>query len=90
MIQLMGRFSRLSGKLPSQVIMLTLAGSIDEIVSAVLLRRLKEQGTFFESGISEDNLTKGLGGSTEPEDDMSWLDELREAAENKIANDGYR
>ncbi len=74
-IQTLGRFSRLSGKLPSQVYIPVMKGSIDEPIMHTLRRRLNDQSKLFESGLSEHKMLDSM-----KQDEASLLDELRTAA----------
>lgn len=85
-IQALGRFSRLSGKLPSTCILLVLSGTQDEIVASRVLNKVKDINAVIRAGQSESEVAKAL----EPKmDDETFFTELREAAMHMAAEDEY-
>lgn len=77
MTQFLGRFSRLSGKTPTKVILLVFLGTHDELVADSLLQNLTYANELFASSSSEVGLTKSLSDS---ESEESFLDRLATAA----------
>jgi superfamily II DNA or RNA helicase len=84
MIQFLGRFSRLSGILPSTVNLLVLEGTLDEVIAMTLERRLKEAGQLLKEGLEEDKLLGSLS-----EDDEAWQEALREEMKVFVEEDEY-
>ena len=78
MIQALGRFSRLSGKLPSQCYLLVRQGSLDEPIAYTLLRRVKDQSKLFKPGQAEAGLSAEFDPANMREED--FIESLREAA----------
>jgi SWI/SNF-related matrix-associated actin-dependent regulator of chromatin subfamily A-like protein 1 len=77
MIQLLGRFSRLSGKVPSKVELLTLEGTVDEILADGVLGKLKTMCEVFDAGQAESQLLGALG--HDDSDDADFIESLRAA-----------
>lgn len=68
-IQFLGRFSRLSGKLPSSVTLLCLKSTIDETIARSLMKKVKDISAAVSAGDSEDKILNALDGlkMTDPE-----------------------
>jgi len=81
MIQALGRFSRLSGKLPSQCYLLVRQGSLDEPIAYTLLRRVKDQAALFKPGQAEAGLAAEFDPANMREED--FIESLREAAASR-------
>ncbi len=62
-IQAIGRFSRLSGKVPSSVQLMCLQGTIDEIMAQQLLDKIAAINQTMKSGLSEEKLQEALSSS---------------------------
>lgn len=71
MIQALGRFSRLSGKVPSSVEFLILSGTIDEIIMSRLDEKINDINSMVRAGLSEQKLSEALGAQQESDDDFS-------------------
>ena len=61
MIQAMGRFSRLSGEVPSSCSLLVLLQTLDERIAFKLEEKLIDINATIDSGLSEEALEKSLG-----------------------------
>lgn len=68
--QLAGRFSRLSGKLPSDFIMLVLEGTHEEYIASMLLRKFADINALIASGQSSEAICAALD-PTKPPPGMS-------------------
>lgn len=77
-IQALGRFSRLSGKLPSTCYVLIAKGTYDEVIASMLTRRLEEQSQLWEAGASEKAALGVLKGTEKT--DETFYEELRAVA----------
>jgi len=87
MIQALGRFSRLSGTIPSTIYLLVLDGSLDEAIAAALHRKLSDAGAIQEHALSEALLTEGLGPEQQNEDE--FLKDVLGAIADGIDEDPY-
>lgn len=79
MKQLLGRFSRLSGKLPSSVELLTIGGTPDEIVASAVVRKIGAVNALLASGQTDEKLVSALD---EEDDEENLQAELRVAFSN--------
>jgi hypothetical protein len=85
MIQALGRFSRLSGTVPSSCKILVAEGTIDEVIAAKLEEKVNAANMAVKAGMSEEILSRSLG--IESGDD--WLTELKAAIISKTREDEY-
>lgn len=60
-IQALGRFSRLSGRLPSSVTLLCLKGTVDETIARALMRKVEAISAAVGAGDSEARVLDALG-----------------------------
>jgi SWI/SNF-related matrix-associated actin-dependent regulator 1 of chromatin subfamily A len=81
-IQALGRFSRLSSKVPSCCTILSVEGTIDEVIADKLAAKIEDIGTVVDAGVSEEKLLSSL----ESEDDFLAM---VEAAWRSEVNDEY-
>lgn len=74
MKQLLGRFSRLSGKVPSAVDLLVMGGTADEMVASRLVRKIDAINMIMARGQTDQQITDALN---EEEDEATFQQELR-------------
>ncbi len=79
MIQLLGRFSRLSSTVPSHVEILTVAGTIDERVADVLVTKLEDIGKTMKQSGTEESYVDAFNVS-----DDDWLADLAAVTESFV------
>jgi superfamily II DNA or RNA helicase len=72
-VQALGRFSRLSGTVPSSVTILSLSGTLDEIVAENVRRKVEAYTELIEAGASEFKLEFALRGGESEQDLMKSL-----------------
>jgi len=87
MIQAVGRFSRLSGKLPSTVYLMILEGTQDEIIAAKLLEKIADINAVVPAGHSEKFLEKAFQKACKRSGDP--LVNLRKAVSTMLETDEY-
>lgn len=85
-IQLLGRYHRLSSRVAARFRFLVLAGSLDEIIAKVLKRRITDMGKVVEHGVSEEKFQEAFGAKRS---EAEILKELRAASEKRVAFDEY-
>lgn len=64
-IQALGRFSRLSGKVPSNVVIMCLAGTIDEHMADSLMQKISAINQAVKAGHGEEHLQTAIAGAQE-------------------------
>jgi SNF2 family DNA or RNA helicase len=74
-IQAIGRFSRLSGKVPSSVAILCVEGTADEMLAQHLLAKIAAINKVVQPGDSEAKLSDALG----TQDEAAMLEALNQA-----------
>jgi len=74
MIQAMGRFSRLSGTVPSSVWLLVIEGSLDEVIADRLLNKMAAINSVVKGDVADAVLAAAL-----KVDDADWRESLSEA-----------
>ena len=74
-LQAMGRFSRLSGTVPSSVEFLIAKGTIDEVIADHTLTKLRDINGAMKAGQTDSILSASLSGDNA----RDWREELREA-----------
>lgn len=84
MLQALGRFSRLSGTVPSTCRLLVIEGTPDEIIAAKLETKVKAINQAIKSGAAETALQNTLSVDT-----GNWKNELRAAVEAQDESGGY-
>lgn len=84
MIQALGRFSRLSGKVQAACTLLVIEGTLDEIIASRLEEKVTAINSAIKAGQTEAQLHDKLAA---PGGD--WLEELRSAAATMVVDDGY-
>jgi len=80
-IQLLGRFSRLSGKVPSSVTIMVVKGSIDEAIAFALQVKIQALNQAIQGGLSETTLVEKLTGG-----EQDFLALVEEAAASMLEN----
>lgn len=85
MIQALGRFSRLSGTVPSSCKILVAEGTIDEVIASKLEEKVKATNEAIKAGASESMLAASLG--IQSGDD--WLTELKTSIMNITETNEY-
>lgn len=83
-LQAMGRFSRLSGTVPSSVEFLIAKGTIDEIIAEHTLAKLKDINGAMKAGQTDSVLAASLS----QDRNRDWREELRVAISHS-SSDGY-
>jgi SWI/SNF-related matrix-associated actin-dependent regulator 1 of chromatin subfamily A len=86
MIQAFGRFSRLSGTMPSRILMLVLEGSQDEIIAHKLLEKTQDITSVIDAGHAEAGLDSALA-EAEDIDEEEFLAGLKAAAMSMITEE---
>lgn len=86
MVQVLGRFSRLSGTIPTRVLLLILEATNDEYVAAVILRKLTEANKVLTPGTDAEKMIKAL---VPDEDEEYFKNRLIQISEGGRA-DEYR
>jgi ERCC4-related helicase len=86
-IQLLGRYHRLSSRVAARFRFLVLAGSLDEIIAKVLRRRITDMGKVIEHGVSEEKFQDAFEGKKLT--DTEVLAELKKAAGGRVEFDEY-
>lgn len=86
-IQLLGRYHRLSSKMAARFRFLVLAGSLDEIIAKVLRRRINDMGKLVEHDVSEEKFQEAFAGK--PKSETEVLEELRQVAAGRTDFDEY-
>ena len=84
LIQFLGRFSRLSSKVPAYVQCMVLEGTIDEVVANRLEEKMLDLNAVYKPGPENEKLLKAMGIS-----DDYVLEALLKAAEAMDEGDGY-
>ena len=85
MIQALGRFSRLSGSVPSTCRLLVVEGTIDEVIAAKLEEKIAFINDAVKAGQTESALQASLKNDTVSGD---WINELRQAAAGMAGDEG--
>ena len=88
MIQLMGRHSRLSGKVPSQVILLVLEGTQDELIASRLMHKIQDINAVQRSGQAESGLQSAFDVSSQQTEE-DFLAEMRQSISKQSERDEY-
>lgn len=81
-IQLLGRFSRLSGTVPSSVTIMVVKGSIDEAIAFALQAKIEALNTVLKGGLSESHLVEQLTGG-----EQDFLALAEQAAASFVADE---
>jgi SWI/SNF-related matrix-associated actin-dependent regulator 1 of chromatin subfamily A len=81
-VQALGRFSRLSGKVPSFCTLLAVSGTIDELVATKLLDKIAAINTLIKAGATEEKLNDSLGTQQD-------FEKLLKDAVNNVEEDEY-
>lgn len=86
-IQAIGRFSRLSGTLPSTCYLMVMEGTLDEIIADTLFNRLRDIGQLQKSSAAE----KQVIDQFDPDnvDETELLKDLLAAASQRVEEDEY-
>jgi SNF2 family DNA or RNA helicase len=80
-IQLLGRFSRLSGTVPSSVTILVVKGSIDEAIAYTLQAKIEALNKAMTGGLSETQLVEKLAGT-----EVDFLTQVEQACASMLDN----
>lgn len=87
LLQALGRFSRLSGKVPSTSYLLLLEGSLDEIVADTVFKRLRDQGQLLHQTESERQVTEQFDPDNISDEEM--MEQLIAVAAQRVERDEY-
>jgi SWI/SNF-related matrix-associated actin-dependent regulator of chromatin subfamily A-like protein 1 len=86
MAQALGRFSLIGATKKSNVILLVLEGTQDEVIAARLLEKTRDGGRVVQAGHAEGQLETAIALSDETSDE-EWLAMLKAAAASKISEE---